>query len=82
MQNAAIQAILRSRGLDACGRGGPLRQASARSPGRHLGWLWVHNALALGLWPGYGKYRDLERMLRDRALLREGFLVTRELLGL
>jgi hypothetical protein len=47
-----------------------------------LGWLWVHNALALGLWPGYGKYRDLERMLRDRALLREGFLVTRELLGL
>ncbi len=47
-----------------------------------LHWLWVHNALAVGLWAGFPKHDDMEAMLRDRALLREGFLSTRELLEL
>lgn len=47
-----------------------------------LHWLWVHNAMSIGIWAGFAKYREVKPFLRDRALLVECYASTKELLEL
>lgn len=47
-----------------------------------LHWLWLHNAMSIGIWAGFAKYREVEPFLKDRHLLIQCYQSTRELLGL
>ncbi|MBV6397018.1 MAG: hypothetical protein HFACDABA_02622 [Anaerolineales bacterium] len=47
-----------------------------------LHWLWLHNAMSIGIWAGFAKYRDVKTFLKDKELLRECYASTKELLEL
>lgn len=47
-----------------------------------LHWLWLHNAMSIGIWAGFAKYRDVKTFLKDKDLLRECYASTKELLEL
>lgn len=47
-----------------------------------LHWLWLHNALSIGIWAGFAKYRDVKAFLADRPLLVQCYLSTKELIQL
>lgn len=51
-------------------------------PENILHWLWLHNAMSIGIWAGFAKYREVKTFLRDRALLVECYASTKELLEL
>jgi 2-dehydropantoate 2-reductase len=66
----AVDALLRSAGF---------------SPERHdpfEPWLWVHAALTVPYWVALDHVRDIERFVRDRALLRSAFRASHEVLRL
>lgn len=48
-------------------------------PGNFLHWLWVHNAGVIGFAAGFAKHRQLKPYLKDKAMLRECILSTKEL---
>lgn len=47
-----------------------------------LHWLWLHNAMSIGIWAGFAKYRDVKTFLKDKDLLRACYASTKELLEL
>ncbi len=47
-----------------------------------LQWLWVHNAGSTAISLAFQKYRNTEKYLSDKKLLRQSFLATRECLDL
>ena len=47
-----------------------------------LHWLWLHNAMSIGIWAGFAKYCEVKDFLKDRELLRQCFAATRELIEL
>ncbi|WKZ47117.1 MAG: 2-dehydropantoate 2-reductase N-terminal domain-containing protein [Anaerolineales bacterium] len=47
-----------------------------------LHWLWLHNAMSIGIWAGFAKYREVKPFLKDADLLRECYASTKELLEL
>lgn len=47
-----------------------------------LHWLWLHNAMSIGIWAGFAKYREVKPFLKDKDLLRECYGSTKELLEL
>ena len=47
-----------------------------------LHWLWLHNAMSIGIWAGFLKYRDMKTFLKDRPLLVQCFNATKELIEL
>ncbi|MCC7353089.1 MAG: ketopantoate reductase family protein [Anaerolineae bacterium] len=47
-----------------------------------LHWLWLHNAMSIGIWAGFAKYREIKPFLRDRALLKECYDATQEAIEL
>jgi ketopantoate reductase len=47
-----------------------------------LHWLWLHNAMSIGIWAGFAKYRDVKAFLRDRPLLVQCYQATKELIEL
>ncbi len=47
-----------------------------------LHWLWLHNAMSIGIWAGFAKYRAVKPFLKDMPLLRECYASTKELLEL
>ncbi len=47
-----------------------------------LHWLWVHNASSQAIWAAFTKYKNRDRFLEDKNLLKKSFLATRELLKL
>lgn len=51
-------------------------------PSSIVHWLWLHEALALGIWAAFAKYRDLKIFLKDRPLLVESYHATREVVEL
>jgi 2-dehydropantoate 2-reductase len=40
-------------------------------------WLWLHNAMSIGIWVGFPKYRDMKQFLKDKPLLVTCFNATR-----
>jgi ketopantoate reductase len=44
-----------------------------------LHWLWLHNAGVVGFAAGFAKHRDVTAYLKDRKLLRQCILSTKEL---
>ncbi|HVN80323.1 MAG TPA: 2-dehydropantoate 2-reductase N-terminal domain-containing protein [Terriglobia bacterium] len=44
-----------------------------------LHWLWVHNAGVIGFAAGFAKHREVTAYLRDKSLLRQCILSTKEL---
>jgi len=61
--------------------GATFAQADIRTDAQEniLHWLWQHVAGVVGFSAGFGKYRDVDRFLKDGDLLRECILSTREL---
>jgi ketopantoate reductase len=51
-------------------------------PDNILHWLWLHNAMSIGLWAGFAKHRETKAFLKDRALLVECYRATQELIEL
>ena len=47
-----------------------------------LHWLWVHNAGSTAISLAFQKYRNVEKYLTDKTLLKQSFLATRECLEL
>jgi ketopantoate reductase len=47
-----------------------------------LHWLWLHNAMSIGIWAGLTKYRNVKTFLRDADLLRKCYASTKELIEL
>jgi ketopantoate reductase len=47
-----------------------------------LHWLWLHNAMSIGLWAGFAKHRETKAFLKDKALLVQGYHATQELIEL
>ena len=47
-----------------------------------LHWLWLHNAMSIGIWAGFAKYRDVKLFLDDRPLLVQCYQASKELLEL
>lgn len=47
-----------------------------------LHWLWVHNAGSVAISVAVQKYRNTEKYLRDKRLLKGSFIATRECLAL
>lgn len=47
-----------------------------------LHWLWVHNAGSIAISLAFQKYKNVEKYLRDKTLLKQSFLATREGLDL
>lgn len=47
-----------------------------------LHWLWLHNAMSIGIWAGFTKYREVKAFLKDRPLLVQCYGATKELLEL
>jgi 2-dehydropantoate 2-reductase len=47
-----------------------------------LHWLWLHNAMSIGIWAGFAKYREVKPFLKDRPLLVQCYRATKELLEL
>lgn len=47
-----------------------------------LHWLWLHNAMSIGIWAGFSKYRDVKKFLDDKPLLIQCYDASRELLEL
>lgn len=47
-----------------------------------LHWLWLHNAMSIGIWAGFAKYRDVRVFLKDRPLLLQCYQASKELLEL
>jgi len=47
-----------------------------------LHWLWLHNAMSIGIWAGFAKYRDVQLFLKDRPLLARCYRASKELLEL
>jgi ketopantoate reductase len=45
-------------------------------------WLWHHVAGTVGFSAGFAKYRDLQAFLKDKELLRQCIISTREMYGL
>jgi len=47
-----------------------------------LHWLWVHNAGSNAISLAFQKYKNTEKYLKDKNLLKQSFLATRECLEL
>jgi 2-dehydropantoate 2-reductase len=47
-----------------------------------LHWLWLHNAMSIGMWAGFAKHQDMNTFLADRPLLVKCHKATLELLEL
>jgi 2-dehydropantoate 2-reductase len=47
-----------------------------------LHWLWLHNAMSIGIWAGFAKYREVKAFLKVRALLVQCYQATKELIEL
>jgi ketopantoate reductase len=47
-----------------------------------LHWLWLHNAMSIGMWAGFAKHQDINAFLADRPLLVQCHKATLELLEL
>lgn len=47
-----------------------------------LHWLWLHNAMSIGIWAGFAKYRAVKPFLKDRPLLVQCYKASKELLEL
>ena len=47
-----------------------------------LYWLWLHNAMSIGIWAGFFKYREVKPFLQDRPLLLECYQASQELIDL
>ena len=47
-----------------------------------LHWLWLHNALSIGIWAGFAKYCEVKVFLKDKPLLVECYQSTKELIEL
>jgi ketopantoate reductase len=47
-----------------------------------LHWIWLNNAMSIGMWAGFARYMDMKAFLADRRLLVECHRATRELLEL
>jgi len=47
-----------------------------------LHWLWLHNAMSIGIWAGFTKYRNVKTFIQDTDLLRECHASTKELIEL
>lgn len=50
--------------------------------GNILHWLWLHNAMSIGIWAGYAKYGEVKPFLKDRPLLVQCYRATQELIEL
>lgn len=51
-------------------------------PENILHWLWLHNAMSIGIWAGFAKYCDVKEFLRDRSLPVQCYYATKELIEL
>jgi hypothetical protein len=47
-----------------------------------LHWLWLHNAMSIGIWAGFAKYRAVQVFLKDRPLLVQCYQASKELIEL
>ncbi|MFW9896575.1 MAG: ketopantoate reductase family protein [Candidatus Thorarchaeota archaeon] len=47
-----------------------------------LHWLWLHNATTIPMWVAFFKYKDVNKFLKDKDLVKASFYATRELLEL
>jgi 2-dehydropantoate 2-reductase len=51
-------------------------------PANILHWLWLHDAMSIGFWAGFARYREIKVFLKDRALLVECYRATKEAIEL